>query len=85
MKKRAKSLDLHGLTIHQGWQLFKEAIIESYYKDERKIVVITGKGAMLRELPMWAEDNPNVRETSLRQDGGSFIVKLKRRNNGTNI
>ena len=70
------ALDLHGVTIHQGWKIFKQEVDDAYHRKVKAFKVITGKGQMLREFPIWGSNHPRVREVKLNIDGGSFKVVL---------
>lgn len=72
-------IDLHGIRIHEGWNIFKNAISDAYYQDRKSIKVITGKGQMLSEFESWCNSNQHIREINMNLDGGSFTVKLKKR------
>jgi len=73
-------LDLHGYTIHKGWEHFKTYINLAYYNDVRKITVITGQGAMMKEFPTWAKNHDKIREFSQTPNNlGSFTVTLKKK------
>lgn len=73
-------IDLHGYHIHEGWRKFKVAIERAYYSNYKKVTVITGQGAMMREFPTWADNHPLVREFQQQKyNPGSFTVKLKKR------
>lgn len=70
------ALDLHGTTIHNGWKTFVQEADDAYYRRVKAFKVITGKGEMLREFPVWASNHPRVREAKLNIDGGSYKVVL---------
>jgi DNA-nicking Smr family endonuclease len=73
-------IDLHGYHIHEGWRKFKTAIDRAYYDNHRKVTVITGQGAMMREFPTWAHNHPLVREYKQEKyNPGSFLIKLKKK------
>ena len=72
------SLDLHGLTIHQGWSHFNEEVDQAFWRGVRSMRVITGKGLMLHEFPTWASNHPKIQRIELNRDGGSFRVWLKK-------
>lgn len=73
-------IDLHGYTIHEAWKSFNNAITEAYFQGEKKVIVITGQGAMMREIMTWAHNHPRIREcTQTPYNPGSFSIKLKKR------
>lgn len=72
-------VDLHGIKIHEGWNIFKGAISDAYYQNRKSIKIITGKGQMLSEFRDWCRSEQFIREVELNSDGGSFTVKLKKR------
>ena len=72
-------IDLHGYQIHEAWQVFNDAVEDAYLKGHKKVHVVTGQGAMMKEFPTWASNNRRVREFSQNQHNpGSFSVKLKK-------
>lgn len=74
-------IDLHGFHIHEGWRKFNRAIEDAYLNGHRTVSVITGQGAMMRELPTWAHNHPRIREFRQQQkhNPGSFTIKLKKK------
>ena len=73
-------IDLHGLHIQNGWRHFNQQIEEAYLGGYKKCHVITGQGAMMREIPTWASNHPRIREcTQHPKNPGSFSIKLKKR------
>lgn len=73
-------IDLHGLHIHNAWQHFNQAITEAYLNGAKKVHVITGQGAMMREVAVWASNHPNIRNCVQNlKNPGSFSIKLKKR------
>lgn len=72
-------IDLHGYTIHEGWQRFNAAIDQAYWDGRRSVVVVTGQGMMMREFETWCRNHPRVREaTQHKHNPGSWSVKLKK-------
>ena len=69
-------LDLHGYTVHQGWQVFKEAVDNAKGKS---LTVITGRGQMNREFRTWAENHPKVKFCEEYPQGGQWNVRLKKK------
>ena len=59
-------IDLHGIRIHEGWNIFKNAISDAYYQDRKSIKVITGKGQMLSEFESWCNSNQHIREINMK-------------------
>ena len=73
-------IDLHGLHIHNGWQHFNQQIEEAYLSGYKKCHVVTGQGAMMRELSVWADNHPRIREcVQTKHNPGSFSIKLKKK------
>ncbi len=73
-------IDLHGYHIHEGWRKFNQAITWAYFDNYKSVVVITGQGAMMQELPVWASNHPRIRECNQqRHNPGSFLIKLKKK------
>lgn len=74
------TIDLHGYHIHEGWRTFNRTIDEAYFNNWRKVSVITGQGAMMHELPIWANNHPRIREVKQQKHNpGSFTVILKKK------
>lgn len=79
-KQHVSYIDLHGLAIQQGYQLFNKSITEAYFNGQKKITVITGQGMMMKELPAWCCNNLYVRDfVQQKHNPGSFTIKLKKR------
>jgi DNA-nicking Smr family endonuclease len=73
-------IDLHGYTIHQGWEKFNETINNCYLNGQNKIVVITGQGLMMREFPVWCDNHYYVKSCNQSKNNpGSFTLKLKKK------
>lgn len=73
-------IDLHGLHIQSGWRHFNQQVEEAYLRGHKKCHVITGQGAMMQEIAVWAHNHPRVREcTQTPHNPGSFSIKLKKR------
>lgn len=50
-------LDLHGLTIHQAFVVFKDFLYQHSLLKTKKVKVITGKGGQIhKEFPLWCQD-----------------------------
>lgn len=72
-------LDLHGYTIHEAWKVFKTHMTECYLKGVKKTVIVTGHGAIQRELPMWCSSNPYTKQVTVKdKNPGAFTVKIKK-------
>ena len=71
-----KVIDLHGCHVHEGWRKFNRAIEEAYLNNYKRATVITGQGAMMRELPTWANNHSRIRECRQSQshNPGSFLI-----------
>ena len=85
-------IDLHGLHIQNGWHHFNQQIEEAYLSGHKKCHVITGQGAMMREIHTsgqgammreihtWADNHIRIREcVQTKHNPGSFSIKLKKR------
>jgi DNA-nicking Smr family endonuclease len=74
-------IDLHGYHIHEGWRKFKQAIDDAYLNNYRRVTVITGQGAMMKELPTWADNHPRIREVKQphKHNPGSFTIILTKK------
>ena len=75
-------LDLHGLTIHDGWKSFNSFISRSRFLGFKSVIVITGKGKMSQEIHTWVQLNKNVKECRPNNSGnGSWVIILKPNSN----
>lgn len=76
-----RTIDLHGYHTHEGWRKFNRAIDEAYFANWNRVTVITGQGAMMRELPIWASNHEKIREIKQPQkhNPGSFTIILKKK------
>ena len=73
-------IDLHGLHIQSGWRHFNQQIEEAYLEGYKKCHVITGQGAMMREIHTWADNHIRIKEcVQTKHNPGSFSIKLKKR------
>jgi DNA-nicking Smr family endonuclease len=80
-------LDLHGLREAEAYRALEQFLMRARSEDKRLVLVITGKGGVLRNnLPRWlAEDAfreivAGVSSAHLRHGGtGAFYVALKRK------
>lgn len=73
-------LDLHGYHIHTAWQVFNRQITAAFYNNCKKCIVITGQGAIMRELPTWAANHSKIRQcTQHPRNPGSFSIKFVKR------
>ena len=80
------SLNLHGYTIAEAYEITKKFITRHQHIGSKKITIITGKGlkqigAIKKEIPLWFE-TPFFREKivsfSWKNDGGAMDIILKR-------
>ena len=72
-------IDLHGLHIHNAWKHFNQAITEAYLSNNKKVHVITGQGAIMREVEVWARNHSYVKEgVQNPRNPGSFSIKLQK-------
>lgn len=73
-------IDLHGYYIHNGWKHFNTRINEAYFAGYKTCTVITGQGAMMKEVTTWASNHPRIRECVQNpKNPGSFSIKLAKR------
>lgn len=72
-----KVLDLHGLTLNAAHARALEFLREANRIGHRRVIVITGlSGEIRREFPMWIENLPYVRKSTVLSGGGAFEVLL---------
>ena len=73
-----KTLDLHGLKVHDAWKTFIAFAYEKYQDKEKHIRVITGHGLIKKEFPDWCEACAHVRKWETEPyNTGSWKVKLR--------
>ena len=83
-------LDLHGFTLQEGFEAFRDFLEKHYHLGTKKITVITGKGreeqgALKKEFPLWLE-REGIREKILsvgfapqnRGGSGAMILYIKK-------
>lgn len=74
------TLDLHGLTLVQAFDVTKRFLYHVRQHRVKNVVIITGRsGAICAEFPAWATAMPIVRSFEMLANGGSFRVLLKGR------
>jgi DNA-nicking Smr family endonuclease len=72
-------IDLHGMNIHLAWNVFVSRVTDAHYNKHKQIVVVTGQGAIAKELPQWAYQHSHVRScTQTPNNPGSFKIVLKK-------
>lgn len=75
--KNRETIDLHGLTLNEAYQLVKNTIFQNY----KEITVITGaSGEINRQFPFWLENHelaPKIHSVS-NINNGSFLLKLNK-------
>ena len=67
-------LDLHEHTIQEAYEETLDFVKECHEERIKKARVITGKGVIGREFPMWLERNPIVRKVEQTNDGGCYHI-----------
>tara|TARA_B100000809_G_C15058558_1_gene501521 strand:+ start:193 stop:450 length:258 start_codon:yes stop_codon:yes gene_type:complete len=67
-------LDLHEYTIQEAYEETLDFVIECHEERIKKAKVITGKGEIGREFPMWLDRNPIVRKIEQTNDGGCYHI-----------
>jgi len=80
-------LDLHGMTHDHAYRALLHFLLTSQSDDKRLVLVITGKGGVLRDaLPMWLGQVEleglvsGISEAHIKHGGsGAFYVSLRRR------
>ena len=65
-------LDLHGYTLQEAYKETHEFVKECHRDRVKKVKVITGKGEINKEFPMWLERSPLVRKMEQTSDGGCW-------------
>jgi len=74
-------IDLHGYHVHEAWKQFTNQIDNVYYTGAKRVTVVTGQGAIMREMPTWIANNPKIKEyRQASHNPGSFtcfFVKKK--------
>lgn len=58
--KIERKLDLHGYTVSDAYQKFKEEVIKSYHSNKRCILIITGKGVYLKKNEDTEDHRPRL-------------------------
>ncbi len=84
--KAEASFDLHGMRSHEAREAVDGFLATAIERGYRAVIIITGKGKILREsLPRWLEApalRPHILsiEEALPRDGGSgaFMILLRR-------
>ena len=73
-------VDLHGLTVWEGWKVYRSATQDAYYRGYKWIVVIVGHGEMSKEFSRWCEVDPFVKEARrFEKNAGAWRVILKKK------
>lgn len=73
-------IDLHGYHIHEAWKHFNKQVEEAYFKGYKKVVVVTGQGRIMHEMPQWITNHPRIREyRQARHNPGSFNCILEKK------
>jgi len=73
------TLDLHEKTLQNAQKEVINYLDNIKQKGIREVTIITGKsGSMLREFPIWIENNPDIACCKLKKNGGSYTVKFKK-------
>ena len=72
-------LDLHGLTVHDGWKKFRLTTQDAYLNGKRSVIVVTGHGLMQREFLGWCNADPYVLDCkNLNPNEGAWKVSIKK-------
>jgi hypothetical protein len=79
--RKAKSLDLHGLTLQEAFLTFINFVKGAYLDKIPEITIITGRSGKIRqEFPGWV-DHPrigNLIREVIAKNEGSFVIKFKK-------
>jgi len=71
-------VDLHGITVHEAFNVVQEHIYQGSINGYKKLMVITGRsGQINQELPRWLERNTKVRSVKQMPNGGSWEITIK--------
>jgi DNA-nicking Smr family endonuclease len=72
-------VDLHGVTIHEAYQVVKDHINEGIQNGYRHLTVITGKSGQINlELPKWLNSDSRIRSIAPKNGGGAWNIWLKK-------
>lgn len=72
-------IDLHGLTVQEGWRLFNQSVTSCFRRGDKSLLVITGNGRMSSEIITWCKLNTHVSECRRQQYGrGAWTIAIKR-------
>lgn len=73
-------LDLHNYTIQQAYEASSDHLEQAFYLGIKKVQHITGKsGQISQEFETWASLHPRVRKIKKQNDGGAWLLWLKRK------
>jgi len=67
-------IDYHGYSIQEAYDDIIATIKECHEERIKKIKIITGKGSICQEFPLWIECSPLVRKIEQSDDGGCFYL-----------
>jgi len=82
MYEDMRATDLHGMTVHSAWKKYRSITQDCYYKQVKKITVITGHGQMSAEFQGWVSADPYaVRCERQNPNTGSWSVWIKKNAN----
>lgn len=74
-------LDLHGFTVHSGWEAYRKTTKSHYDNYIKKLVVITGQGQMNTEITGWVSVDPYATSATQISSGAweiTIVNKSKR-------
>lgn len=75
-----KTIDLHGLILHEAYKRTQEYFDRAYENGEKTVTVITGRsGNIQEEFPHWANNHSKVRRIELKPNKGSWKVWLEKK------
>ena len=72
------TIDLHGYSVHEGYELFNRKMATCYFAGASALIIITGNGQMSSEIETWAHNNQKVKKIrcTSRKGRGRWEVTL---------
>lgn len=78
-QKITRRIDLHGMTVHTAWKKYRSITQDCYFKQVKKITVITGHGQMSAEFSGWVSADPYAVSCERQNPNtGSWTVRIKK-------
>lgn len=69
-------LDLHGYNLQDAYKETLEFLRDMHKQEIKEVKVITGKGAIANEFPMWIEKSSYIKKFEPTNDGGCFYITI---------